>query len=1059
MGDSLFGWVSSSLHDIIDYSDDTLADYLIATAKKSRSAASLVLTLQEHSLPINDKTRRFAQQLFERVPRFVASVPAKKHVRKRAEREAIAANRRNLEYQLVDDADDDTSLEAMIELAESEARRKLEKKKKKKLRKRSVAAIDETYVETLISPRKKKKIKKETKEEREERERLEDLKERDELVERMIERDEARARARANMLSDEQKDVKLEEDRRQGIIDMSQKEQEKYLAQTREVSRQKYLTEREQMQLLLKQREVDEHERFFAGENLSKEEIQQHQDDLEALAMAKERAQDVEDVDAYSIPKPMWDPSKGDSEKIDFDAERKRALNQRYKADDVIVDEQRDWEDKQLHKAVGSETQSKSKHDKDYEYIFDSQIDFIRDRITKGERPEEEIEEIEVSAEDIKKDKYETLQEVRKSLPIFLYREQLLEAVDKHQILILVGETGSGKTTQIPQYLHEHGYTKDGKKIAVTQPRRVAAMSVAARVADEMAVKLGHEVGYSIRFENCTSEKTVIKYMTDGMLLREFLTEPDLASYSVIILDEAHERTLHTDVLFGLVKDVARFRPDLKLIISSATLDADKFSDFFDDAPKFSIPGRRYPIEIFYTKAPEADYLDACIVTVLQIHISQPPGDILVFLTGQEEIETCCEILQQRTRSLASRYGELIIAPIYSTLPSDQQAKIFDPTPHGARKVVVATNIAETSLTIDGIIYVIDPGFCKQNSYNPRTGMESLIVTPVAKSSANQRSGRAGRVASGKCFRLFTKHAYEHELEENTIPEIQRTNLGNVVLMLKSLGINDLIHFDFMDPPPAETLIRALEQLYALGALNDHGELTKLGRRMAEFPMDPMMSKTLIQAGTYKCSEQMVTICSMLSVNNAVFYTPKEKKIHAVNAHKNFNRPGGDHMTLLNVYDQWVETEYSTEWCYENYLQAKSMKRARDIRDQLVGLLERVEVDLTSDDDQTVLAKTITSGFFYHTARLDKSGNYKTTKHHQTVFLHPSSTLHQEVPRWVIYHELVLTSKEYMRCIIEIKPEWLVEIAPHFYKQRDIVDNVGKKMPKIRKMRQQEAVD
>ena len=319
--------------------------------------------------------------------------------------------------------------------------------------------------------------------------------------------------------------------------------------------------------------------------------------------------------------------------------------------------------------------------------------------------------------------------------------------------------------------------------------------------------------------------------MTDGMLLREFLGEPDLASYAAMVIDEAHERTLHTDVLFGLVKDIARFRPDLKLLISSATLDAEKFSEYFDGAPIFRIPGRRYPVDILYTKAPEADYLDATVVTTLQIHATQPQGDVLIFLTGQEEIEACEELLRQRTRGLGTRLGELLLCPIYANLPSHLQAKIFEPTPAGARKVVIATNIAETSLTIDGIKYVVDPGFVKQKSYNPRSGLEALTVTPVSQASALQRAGRAGRTAPGKAFRLYTAWSYQHELEPGTVPEIQRTNLGSVVLMLKSLGINDLLHFDFMDPPPAETLLRALEQLYALGALNDRGELTKVRRR------------------------------------------------------------------------------------------------------------------------------------------------------------------------------------------------------------------------------------
>jgi len=326
--------------------------------------------------------------------------------------------------------------------------------------------------------------------------------------------------------------------------------------------------------------------------------------------------------------------------------------------------------------------------------------------------------------------------------------------------------------------------------------------------------------------------------------------------------------------------------------------------------------------------------------------------------------------------------------------------------------------------------------------------MESLIVTPVSKASANQRAGRAGRVAPGKCFRLYTAWAFQNELEENNIPEIQRTNLGNVVLLLKSMGINDLVHFDFMDPPPAETLVRALEQLYALGSLNDRGQLTKMGRKMAEFPLDPMLSKMMIASEKYACSEEILTICSMLTVNNSIFYRPKDKAVHADSARVNFNKPQGDHLTLLNVYNQWKETEYSTQWCFENFVQHRSMKRARDVRDQLMGLIERVEIDLQSAGDDTEnIRKAVTAGFFYHTAQLQRSGNYKTIKSQQSVQIHPSSALFQDLPKWVLYHELVFTTKEFMRQVIEIQPTWLVEIAPHFYKAKDI-EETNRKMPK-----------
>jgi pre-mRNA-splicing factor ATP-dependent RNA helicase DHX16 len=327
--------------------------------------------------------------------------------------------------------------------------------------------------------------------------------------------------------------------------------------------------------------------------------------------------------------------------------------------------------------------------------------------------------------------------------------------------------------------------------------------------------------------------------------------------------------------------------------------------------------------------------------------------------------------------------------------------------------------------------------------------MESLVVTPISKASANQRAGRAGRVSAGKCFRLYTALAYQKELDDNSIPEIQRTNLANVVLLLKSLGINDMIKFDYMDPPPHETLIMALEQLYALGALNHNSELTKLGRRMAEFPVDPMLSKMIIASEKYKCSKEILTIAAMLSTGNSIFYRPKDKIIHADAARKNFFDPAGDHLTLLNVYRQWEDTNYSIQWCFENFIQHRSMKRARDVRDQLLNLLERVEIEHVSCIDDTVaIRKAITSGFFYHTARLGKTGSYKTTKHQQTVHIHPNSCLFETLPRWVVYHELVFTTKEYMRQVVEIENTWLLEVAPHYYNQKQLDDTSNRKMPK-----------
>nr|XP_010926652.1 probable pre-mRNA-splicing factor ATP-dependent RNA helicase DEAH5 isoform X2 [Elaeis guineensis] len=482
-----------------------------------------------------------------------------------------------------------------------------------------------------------------------------------------------------------------------------------------------------------------------------------------------------------------------------------------------------------------------------------------------------------------------SIQEQRQSLPIYKLKKELIQAVHDNQVLVVIGETGSGKTTQVTQYLAEAGYTTRGK-IGCTQPRRVAAMSVAKRVAEEFGCRLGEEVGYAIRFEDCTSPETVIKYMTDGMLLREILVDENLSQYSVIMLDEAHERTIHTDVLFGLLKQLVKRRPDLRLIVTSATLDAEKFSGYFFNCNIFTIPGRTFPVEILYTKQPETDYLDAALITVLQIHLTEPEGDILVFLTGQEEIDHACQCLYERMKGLGKNVPELIILPVYSALPSEMQSRIFEPAPPGKRKVVVATNIAEASLTIDGIYYVVDPGFAKQNVYNPKQGIDSLVITPISQASAKQRAGRAGRTGPGKCYRLYTESAYRNEMSPTTIPEIQRINLGLTTLTMKAMGINDLLSFDFMDPPSPQALISAMEQLYSLGALDEEGLLTKLGRKMAEFPLEPPLSKMLLASVDLGCSDEILTIIAMIQTGN-IFYRPREKQAQADQKRAKFFQP------------------------------------------------------------------------------------------------------------------------------------------------------------------------
>uniref|UniRef100_A0A8D2BLR9 Pre-mRNA-splicing factor ATP-dependent RNA helicase DHX16 n=1 Tax=Sus scrofa TaxID=9823 RepID=A0A8D2BLR9_PIG len=968
-------WVQDELHSVLGLSERHVAQFLIGTAQRCASAEEFVQRLRDtDTLDLSGPARDFALKLWNKVPRkAVAEKPARA-----AEREARALLEKNRSYRLLEDSEE--SSEEAVGRAGSSLQKK--RKKRKHLRKKRQEEEEEEEEEEV--PEKGKKItggskpqtekpESEDEWERTERERLQDLEERDAFAERVRQRDKDRTR---NVL--ERSDKKAYEEA-QKRLKMAEEDRKAMVPELRKKSRREYLAKREREKLEDLEAELADEEFLFGDVELSRHERRELKYKRRVRDLAREyraagEQEKLEATNRYHMP----EETRG---------QPTRAVDLVEEESGAPGEEQRRWEEARLGAAsLKFGARDAASQEPKYQLVLEEEetIEFVRATQLQGD------EEPAAPPAPTQAQQKESIQAVRRSLPVFPFREELLAAVANHQILIIEGETGSGKTTQIPQYLFEEGYTQKGMKIACTQPRRVAAMSVAARVAREMGVKLGNEVGYSIRFEDCTSERTVLRYMTDGMLLREFLSEPDLASYSVVMVDEAHERTLHTDILFGLIKDVARFRPELKVLVASATLDTARFSTFFDDAPVFRIPGRRFPVDIFYTKAPEADYLEACVVSVLQIHVTQPPGDILVFLTGQEEIEAACEMLQDRCRRLGSKIRELLVLPIYANLPSDMQARIFQPTPPGARKVVVATNIAETSLTIEGIIYVLDPGFCKQKSYNPRTGMESLTVTPCSKASANQRAGRAGRVAAGKCFRLYTAWAYQHELEETTVPEIQRTSLGNVVLLLKSLGIHDLMHFDFLDPPPYETLLLALEQLYALGALNHLGELTTSGRKMAELPVDPMLSKMILASEKYSCSEEILTVAAMLSVNNSIFYRPKDKVVHADNARVNFFLPGGDHLVLLNVYTQWAESGYSSQWCYENFVQFRSMRRARDVREQLEGLLERVEVGLSSCQ-----------------------GDYIR-----------------------------------VRKVLEIESSWLLEVAPHYYKAKELEDPHAKKMPK-----------
>jgi pre-mRNA-splicing factor ATP-dependent RNA helicase DHX38/PRP16 len=557
----------------------------------------------------------------------------------------------------------------------------------------------------------------------------------------------------------------------------------------------------------------------------------------------------------------------------------------------------------------------------------------------------------------------------RQKLPIHIVKEQLLRALRDHQIVIIIGETGSGKTTQLPQFLFDEGYGNNGM-IGCTQPRRVAAVSVAKRVSDEQGCKLGQVVGYSIRFESVLSNQTRIKYMTDGILLRESLVDRDLSKYSAIIIDEAHERSLNTDVLLGVLRQIVLNRVDLKLIVTSATMDADKFSAFFGNAPIFKIPGRTFPVEIMFSKVPKVDYVEAAVQQVLTVHVSHPPGDILVFMTGQDDVEATCFLIGEKIQDESRNFKPLMILPIYSQLPSYLQSKIFDPAPPGVRKCIVATNIAETSLTVDGIKYVVDTGFCKIKVFNPKIGMDCLQFVPVSQASADQRAGRAGRTGPGYAYRLYTELAYKNEFLVNTVPEIQRTNLSNVTLLLKSLNVKNLLEYSFIDSPPYPSLISSLYQLWLVGAIDSVGKLTYLGKEMSEFPLEPSLSKMVVFSLELKCTEEVVTIVAMLSVPN-VFVRPAGMIEESDSAREKFYVPESDHLTLLHIYQQWKKNLGNEEWCRRHFLHNKTLRKAEEIRNQLVQILRSKERGMEScGSNWDVVRKCVCAAYFHHAAKM-----------------------------------------------------------------------------------------
>ncbi|RKP15122.1 P-loop containing nucleoside triphosphate hydrolase protein, partial [Piptocephalis cylindrospora] len=564
--------------------------------------------------------------------------------------------------------------------------------------------------------------------------------------------------------------------------------------------------------------------------------------------------------------------------------------------------------------------------------------------------------------------------------------------------------------------------------------------------------RLGGLVGYTVRFDDTSSPRTLIKYLTDGMLLREILSDPLLTRYRVIILDEAHERTIRTDVLFGMLKRIQKTRQEqvdkftvldvsppiypLKIVVMSATMNAGQFSRYFNQAPILIVEGRQHEVLTLCTSEAQSDYLEAARRKVLEFHRVAPRGDILVFLSGQDEIESLQKILAENIKEFPEGEWPLHVLPLFAALPPAQQAKVFVPSPPNSRKVILATNIAETSITISGVRYVVDTGVAKFRSFNPKIGIETLQIEAISQSAADQRSGRAGREDKGVCVRLYTRETYA-ALPLDAKPEILRCNLAPVVLQLKAVGVDDILGFDFLDPPEHASLCRALEQLYALEALDGKGHLTAEGKRMAEFPLDPTWAKVLFAAESLHCTKEVIDLISLQTADN-IFFSPPQQRTEAQEARKKFLDHHGDHFTHMNVLKEYQEASGDAHWCRRNFINQRAIINVLEVRKQLRMITRRVGVDpdvsVGSGGDKEVVLQCLLRGFFQNVALLQPDGRtYKGLVTNVAVFVHPMSALSMRKAEAIVFDEIVQTTRPYARGVSAIRAGWLVDAAPRYY--------------------------
>ncbi|KAL4975878.1 P-loop containing nucleoside triphosphate hydrolase protein [Aspergillus desertorum] len=687
------------------------------------------------------------------------------------------------------------------------------------------------------------------------------------------------------------------------------------------------------------------------------------------------------------------------------------------------------------------------------------------------------------------KKKAQALYEIRKNLPIFAHGDEIRQHLRKNDVLLLIGETGSGKSTQIPQFLVDESWCRptkttvvqeDGSKreavvggcIAITQPRRVAAISLARRVAEEMGTPLGSsspasKVGYSVRFDTSVSPSTKVKFLTEGMLLQEMLHDPWLTKYSAIVVDEVHERGVNVDLIMGFLRNLVSGKREgrggvpLKAVVMSATADMESLQEFFMDGFKSRelkkeekakkdgiavchIKGRQFPVKTIYSPEPVHDFVDAALKVIFQIHYKEPiPGDILVFLTGQETVESLENLINEYATGMDPSLPKIQVLPLFAALPQAAQQRVFIPTPPRTRKIILATNIAETSVTVSGVRYVVDCGKAKIKQFRTRLGLDSLLVKPISKSAAIQRKGRAGREAPGQCYRLYTEKDYL-ALDEVNTPEILRCDLSQAILNMKARGVDNVIDFPFLTRPPREALEKALLQLLSIEALDETGKISAIGSHIAKLPLTPTLGRVLLAASDFgpDCLTDVIDIISCLSVENIFLNTTSEEKKEAAEAaRRDLYRREGDHLTMLATVRAYAsENTDRKAWAERHLVSHRAMQSVMEVRKQLTAqcrqakLLPNSTESHGSDSSSSIrepspvlILKSFLRGFSTNTARLVPDGSYRTIVGNQIVAIHPSSVLFGKKVEAILYNEFVFTNRSYARGVSAVQMDWVGE--------------------------------